>query len=227
MTRKQTRRKSQRAATARPPRGQVRQHLTAQAGTAPTLHDSQFNPPANGSSQHTPDLSAPPAYVQGRRGRQSSYTRDRADAVIRGIESGSSLRHVAADTGVPMPTICRWVSDSVDGFAERYAQAKAIACDLMAEDTIAIADDSSQDWETRFNRKGEEYQALNREHVERSKARIHARHWYLSRLAPKKYGDRVQQDVNVTVNVPALIQEGEAKLAKVEREAIEGEVIPD
>ena len=55
----------------------------------------------------------------------------------------------------------------------------------MFEDIIDIADDSSQD--RIVNEDGKE--VMNSEFVQRSRLRVDARKWALSKLNPKKYGD--------------------------------------
>jgi hypothetical protein len=77
-------------------------------------------------------------------------------------------------------------------FHDQYARARDIGLDVLAEDCIAIADDSSGDYEIRVNEKGHKYTALNPDNAQRSRLRFDARRWYLSKLAPKKYGDRVE-----------------------------------
>lgn len=58
-----------------------------------------------------------------------------------------------------------------------------------------IADDGSNDWMERFNKDGESIGwVVNGEAVQRSKLRVDARKWALSKLLPKKYGDKI--DVN-------------------------------
>ena len=59
--------------------------------------------------------------------------------------------------------------------------------DAYAEEIIEISDDGSRD--TYIDEKGRE--VIDREVIARSQLRIDARKWYASRLAPKKYGDKV------------------------------------
>ncbi|MEU6504669.1 hypothetical protein ABZ895_34575, partial [Streptomyces californicus] len=40
---------------------------------------------------------------------------------------------------------------------------------------------------------------LNGEHVQRSRLRIDTRKWYLSKIMPKKYGERIQHDQTITM----------------------------
>lgn len=77
--------------------------------------------------------------------------------------------------------------------AKRYALACEARSDAIFEDILDIADDSSAD----------KYEAedgterTDTEAIQRSKLRVDARKWMLSKLAPKKYGDKIEIDANV------------------------------
>ena len=57
---------------------------------------------------------------------------------------------------------------------------------------LDIADDGSNDWVERKNADGSTTEVVNGEHIQRSRVRIDARKWLLSKLAPKKYGDKLE-----------------------------------
>lgn len=74
---------------------------------------------------------------------------------------------------------------------KRYAHAKLCGLERLADEIIEIADDGSGDVETRTNAQGEEYEAQNTEFTARSRLRVDSRKWLLSKLVPKRYGDRI------------------------------------
>lgn len=76
---------------------------------------------------------------------------------------------------------------------EQYARAREAGLDAMAEEILEISDDATNDWMER-NGKDSPGWALNGENVQRSKLRVDARKWLLSKMAPKKYGERVEVD---------------------------------
>jgi hypothetical protein len=89
-----------------------------------------------------------------------------------------------------------------DGEQERYARAKEIQCEIIADDLLNIADDGINDTIVKVNEKtGEEYEIENREWLNRSRLRVDTRKWLLSKLVPKKYGDRVDVEHGGTINV--------------------------
>ena len=87
-------------------------------------------------------------------------------------------------------TIMRWV-DKEEELCKRYARAKEAQADFMADEMIDICDDARNDFMT----KGE-FEVPNKELIQRSKLRIDTRKWLASKLKPKKYGDKVQQEIS-------------------------------
>ena len=83
-----------------------------------------------------------------------------------------------------------------ESFREQYAQAKRTQAELLAQEIIAIADDGSND--TYVNDDGEE--CVNQDVLGRSRLRVDARKWVASKLLPKVYGDRQQDDANAAAN---------------------------
>ena len=74
---------------------------------------------------------------------------------------------------------------------DRYAQARAMQADRLAEEILDIADDATNDFVER-NGKTE----VNNEHVQRSRLRIDTRKWLAGKLKPKVYGDKQTIDLN-------------------------------
>jgi hypothetical protein len=103
-----------------------------------------------------------------------------------------SIREVAALDGMPSEsTIWRWAATKPD-FQEAYARAKLAQMDRFAEEILEISDNGTNDWMDR--QQGEEtVRVADHEHIQRSRLRVDARKWLMSKLAPKKYGDRVEQ----------------------------------
>lgn len=81
-------------------------------------------------------------------------------------------------------TIHRW-RWSMPDFSNQYTKAKILQAELMAEDCIDIADDTSQD--VTLNKFGDE--VCNSEYVNRSRLRVDTRKWLAAKLLPKLYGD--------------------------------------
>lgn len=133
-------------------------------------------------------------------GRPSDYTEELAEAICLRLAEGESLRSVCRDDGMPCKqTVLRWLSQRPE-FRAQYVRAKVEGAEAIAEELFDIADDGTNDWMEKLDKDGEVigYQ-LNGEHVQRSKLRIDTRKWYLSKIMPKKYGDRIQHEQNITI----------------------------
>lgn len=63
--------------------------------------------------------------------------------------------------------------------------------DEMADDVVEISDDGKNDWMQSNDPDNPGYR-LNGEHQARSRLRVDTRKWYLSKLAPKRYGDKLE-----------------------------------
>ena len=124
-------------------------------------------------------------------GRPSLYSDELADEICRKLSEGMSLNRICQAENFPAESTVRaWALDDYKGFSAKYTRARDLGLDALADEVMAIADDGSEDITTRYNEKGEPYEVTDQEHIARSRLRFDARRWYLSKLAPKKYGDR-------------------------------------
>jgi hypothetical protein len=123
-------------------------------------------------------------------GRPSSFTQEIADEICERLAEGESLRSVCRSDGMPVQaTVFRWLSID-EAFLKQYARAREAQADRLADEILDIADDSSRDTESTEN--GDR---PNSEWIARSRLRVDARKWLASKMAPKKYGDKVTQEI--------------------------------
>ncbi|HRH29186.1 MAG TPA: hypothetical protein PKV17_10450 [Aquabacterium sp.] len=134
-------------------------------------------------------------------GAPSSYTPELAAKVCECIANGMSLRAIAAQPGMPaMSTVMAWLDGARPEFSEQYARAREAQADKMAEDILAIADEECTT--VRASKHGMDGDAdgmrevvFDATAVARNRLRVDARKWLASKLAPKKYGDKVLNEV--------------------------------
>ncbi len=86
-------------------------------------------------------------------------------------------------------------------FATIYAVARESLLDVWAEEIIAISDDGTTDYIMKTGRNGHEYEAVDQEHIQRSRLRVDSRKWLLSKLRPGQYGDKVTAELSGSVGV--------------------------
>jgi hypothetical protein len=135
--------------------------------------------------------------VQGKGGQPKlEYIPEVGDAICEMLAMGWSLRTVKAkgkdETGFDIPalsTIFKWIRDN-DEFAKQYARAKQEAADAMADELLDIVDDGSNDW-MEINKGGYTATVVDNEAVQRSKLRAETRKWLMSKMKPKRYGDKL------------------------------------
>ncbi len=123
-------------------------------------------------------------------GRPSKFTPAIVDAICTRIAEGESLSRICTDAEMPAKrTVMDWLDDSKNSdFRTKYARAREAQADFYAAEIIDISDDSERD--TYTDEDGNV--RTNQEVVARSRLRVDSRKWYASKLAPKKYGERLE-----------------------------------
>lgn len=117
-----------------------------------------------------------------------AYSQEVADAICARLAQGESLNAICKDDGMPdESTVRMWALDDYRGFAPNYARAREIGYQKMADEIIAISDDSSNDVI-----QTEQGERPNAEFVARSRLRVDSRKWMLSKMLPKVFGDKVE-----------------------------------
>lgn len=118
-----------------------------------------------------------------------TYTPAIADEILRRLAAGESLRGICRTPGFPSDmTVRRWVIYDVEGFASQYAQARDLGLDVLAEEALEIADTPQTGTKRVDKPTGSEVHEGDM--IEHRRLRVDTRKWYLSKLAPKKYGDK-------------------------------------
>ena len=127
--------------------------------------------------------------------RPSTFTDALFASILERIADGESLRAICHHDGMPAArTVLRWIRGNPD-LQRTYAIATEVRADMIFDEILEIADDARNDLVEKVGRDGQvQGFAVDAENIRRSALRIDARKWTLARMAPKKYGDRV--DVN-------------------------------
>lgn len=125
-------------------------------------------------------------------GRPSEFSQETADAICLRLANPESLRSICADEEMPgRSTVFRWLQEN-ESFRDQYTRARENQAEAIFDEMLEIADDGEFDYETKKRDDGSEYEAVNHDHIQRSKLRIEARKWVLGKLAPKKYSEKQQ-----------------------------------
>ena len=103
------------------------------------------------------------------------------------MAGGASLVSLLKEPGsIDSHTFYSWM-DASEEKLQKYTRATAARAERVFEEIMTIADDSSSD--KYINEQGKE--AVNHETIQRDRLRVDSRKWMLSKMMPKKYGDKL------------------------------------
>lgn len=126
-------------------------------------------------------------------GRPSAYTEDIVTEICRRIALSESLIKICAEEGMPSQSmVYRWLHDKQD-FREKYARARESQAEAYLDQIAEIADNATDDimFLTKEDSSGEgAVGAIKHSAIQRARLQIDSRKWIMSKLAPKKYGDK-------------------------------------
>lgn len=106
-------------------------------------------------------------------GRPSIFTEKLGKEICARISDGESVRAICRDKKMPSAsTVFYWLlDDDKQAFLEQYETARNTQAENMFEELLDIAD-TEQD-------------------IQKARLKIDTRKWYLSKVLPKKFGDKI------------------------------------
>lgn len=135
--------------------------------------------------------------------RPSDFTQETADAICTRLVGGESLLAICRDEAMPDPaTVYRWLNQQPT-FCENYTRARGIHADIKFDEIQEIADDGKRDYVLT-----EGGPLVDHDHIARSRLRVDTLKWRLARMAPKKYGERLELAGDATAPVAISIIDG-------------------
>ncbi|OBU84574.1 hypothetical protein [Chromobacterium subtsugae] len=135
--------------------------------------------------------------------RPSKYSRAVVERICERLACGHSLTRICRDPKMPsMSMVMRWLDKHTE-FREQYARAREIQADTLADEILDIADDGQNDT---YPIDGTGATGVNHDVIARSRLRVDARKWYASKLAPKKYGEMVKQEITGADDGPLIVE---------------------
>ncbi|EKH3265651.1 DNA-binding protein [Escherichia coli] len=113
-------------------------------------------------------------------GRPHGYTEEKALEICELVADGQSINKISKLPGMPTrSTILKWFRD-VPEFSIMYARAKEIGFEVLADEILDIADSANN---------------TDKDQCRRHQLMIETRKWLLAKLQPRKYGERVTQEI--------------------------------
>lgn len=119
-----------------------------------------------------------------KKGRPTTFTQQLADKICERMANGETLRAVCRDIDLPVSTVIEWTMNN-KAFSEQYAQARQKQADSYAD---MILDE-----------------AFNSHDAQIGRLRVDALKWVASKLAPKRYGDKVEVEQTGTQKIRVIM----------------------
>lgn len=136
-------------------------------------------------------------------GRPTLYTSDLVDRICERLSVGEPLAQICRDKGMPgLSTVYDWQSADKD-ISGRFARAREAGFDQIALDALRIADDATSDRAT----DSEGRERVDNEAIQRSRLRVETRLKLLAKWDPKRYGDRLHQELTGANGGPLQTEE--------------------
>lgn len=137
------------------------------------------------------------------RGQQPKYDPDLADEILHRLSNGASLLDTVEDLNVDFSTVVSWSIDNDYGFGHRYARARLLGCYHLNEQCLRIADDSRNDWMESNDPENPGWK-FNGDHVSRVKLRLEQRRFFMAKIAPKVFGDKLDLTLKPEPTTPPI-----------------------
>lgn len=129
-----------------------------------------------------------------RPGQPTKYSQSLAKQICDRISTSSDgLQKICDSLSISRDSVYAWLS-AHDEFSDMYARARQSQCQILADEIIAIADTTQEGTVTRVSEKGTEVRTGDM--IEHRRLQVDARKWVLSKLLPKKYGEKVAHEVS-------------------------------
>ena len=106
------------------------------------------------------------------------------------IENGKSLRKALATVKLSSSTFFIWIDEN-ENKSKQYARACEERAEALLDEMIDIVDDTRNDIIETDLGDGIIVEKPNNEVIQRSRLRYDARKWLISKLNPKKYGEKM------------------------------------
>ena len=160
------------------------------------MSDQQESNPVENTEQNAQQPPKP------KMGRPSSYTQEIADEICSRLAHGETLRSIIASSPhLPdRTTIYRWNADNQD-FRNQYTKARAEQADYYAE---LIVDESYSSHDAAIGR-----------------LRVDALKWAASKMAPKKYGDKIELETAQPLTLAFQLPSRETEQVTLENNKLE------
>lgn len=125
------------------------------------------------------------------------------------LSEGEPLAVICRDLDIPRRTVNQWRQDDEE-IAAQFDVARDLGYDAIAHECLSIADDGSRDYMTLADGR----EVPDHDHISRSKLRIDTRLKLLAKWDPRRYGEKLQQEISGKDGAPLAISVVERRIVK-------------
>lgn len=106
------------------------------------------------------------------------------------LAEGEPLAVILRHLGIPKETVRDWRKLDPE-ISAQFDEARDLGFDAIAHDCLSIADDGSRDYMSTADGR----EVPDHDHISRSKLRIETRLKLLAKWDPRRYGEKLQQEI--------------------------------
>ena len=119
----------------------------------------------------------------------TQFTNEKADVICERLAEGESLRSICRDDDMPsLSTVFKWLTEQ-SAFSEQYARAREAQADALFDEALEIANTPVEGETYKETEKGT--YVTRGDMIEHRRLQVETRKWMVGKLAPKKYGDKL------------------------------------
>ena len=145
----------------------------------------------------------------------------RKNAILEAVSAGKSVNSTCKELKINRSMIFKWIQEDKE-FSDQYAKARELCYDVWAEQILDIADTPCPGEKVKILASGEKETTIE-DMTNHRRLQIDARKWIVAKLAPKKYGDKLElsgdQDnplkIEQTIDVSKLSTQALAEILAV------------
>lgn len=141
-------------------------------------------------------------------GRNSLYSSELAEAICARLEAGEPLASICRDKNMPgVRTVLRW-ADTNEDFADQYRRAREAQAEWLDAEVQRIA-----------------ASAMDKDSSAAARVKITALIWRASKQSPKRYGDKIDLNVDHSFDLAEVLARGRQRVIDGKAE-IDGGLLP-
>jgi transposase-like protein len=124
-------------------------------------------------------------------GQNSKFTPENRERVIESLTEGKTLSETASTVGISVSTLSQWRMKDAD-FDNSCSRAQSIGFEIQADSLLRIPEEIPD--------------------VQRARLKSENIRWLLARRAAHKYGDRLEVNLNQTVDIKLALAEARSRV---------------